>query len=81
MLHDDLIVSIAEWGRGADEALERDTPLITSSRFDSLQFLNLLLWIEAEVGRPIDVTAIDMAVEWNTIDAIVAFVERERENR
>ena len=37
----------------------------------------LLLWIEERTGRQIDATAIDIAVEWNTVDAVVGFVERD----
>jgi len=38
----------------------------------------LLLWIEARIGRSIDVTAIDMPTQWNTVNDIIAFVEKER---
>lgn len=38
----------------------------------------LLLWIESRVGHPIDVTAIDMPAQWNTVNDIIAFVEKER---
>ena len=80
MLHDDLIASIAEWDQGLEGVVGRDTPLITSARLDSLQLLKLLLWIEEKAGREIDATVVDLAVEWNTVDAIVAFVERESGN-
>ncbi|MBA3377144.1 MAG: hypothetical protein H0U00_15255 [Actinobacteria bacterium] len=78
MLHDDLIASITEWDQSLGGSIEGDTPLITSARLDSLHLLWLLLWIEEKAGRQIDATVIDLAVEWNTVDAIVAFVERER---
>ena len=35
-------------------------------------------WIEGRIGRPIDVTSIDMPAQWNTVDMIVAYVEREK---
>ena len=81
LLRDALIALIfAESDQRPDGAVGRNTPLITSGRLDSAQLLQMLLWIEEKTGRPIDATAIDMAAEWNTVDAIVAFVERERRN-
>jgi acyl carrier protein len=38
----------------------------------------LLVWIEQKTGRAIDATAIDMVAQWDTVNAVVAFVERER---
>ena len=73
------MTSIADWGQGSDGTVRRDTALITSARLDSLHLFNLLVWIEEKVGRPIDATAIDIAEEWDTVDQIVAFIERERE--
>jgi acyl carrier protein len=78
MLHDELIAAIAEWDQSGDTDVHPETPLISSARLDSLQLVKLLLWIEEKAGRPIDATVIDMAVEWDTVDAIVAFVERNR---
>jgi acyl carrier protein len=79
MLRDELITAIGQWTQGLDTTVEPHTPLITSARLDSLQLFNLLTWIEERVGRPIDVTAIDITVEWDTVDAVVAFVKRERD--
>ncbi|HEX5133313.1 MAG TPA: acyl carrier protein [Candidatus Krumholzibacteria bacterium] len=77
-MHGELIAAIGEWNPALDGQIARDTPLITSARLDSLGLFQLLLWIERKVGRTIDATAIDMATEWDTVDTIIAFVERTR---
>lgn len=76
MLHDELIRSIAEWNPALDGAVRRDTALLSSGKLDSLGLFQLLLWMEQKLGRPIDATAIDMAAEWDTVDAMVAWLER-----
>ena len=80
MLRDELIAAIAEWDQGLAGSIKPDTPLITSVRLDSLQLVRLVIWIEEKAGRPIDATVVDLAAEWNTVDAIVAFVERARDD-
>jgi acyl carrier protein len=80
-LRDELIAAISEWDQRTPEGVWADTPLITSARLDSLNLLRLLLWIEQKVERKVDATAIDLAAEWDTVDAIVAFVEQERSRR
>ena len=77
-LHDELIAAFASWSTGLAGNVTRDTPLLTSGRLDSAALFQLLLWIEQKIGRPIDVTSIDMPAQWNTADLIIAFVERER---
>ncbi|HEX6790793.1 MAG TPA: hypothetical protein VF247_05750 [Candidatus Krumholzibacteria bacterium] len=77
-LHEDLISSFAQWSPALASGIARDTPLLTSGRVDSVALFQLLLWIEGRIGRPLDVTTIDMPAQWDTIDLIVAFVEREK---
>ncbi len=61
-----------------DGGLNEATPLINSGKLDSQGLFNLALFIEKEIGRPIDVSTFDLAKEWNTIDDIVNFiVERQ----
>lgn len=79
MLREELIATIAEWEQGLDGTIEHDTPLITSGRLESLQLVRLVIWIEEKVGRPIDATVVDFAAEWDTVDAIVTFVEQGRD--
>ena len=81
MLRDELIAAISEWDQRTSEVVQTDTPLITSARLDSLNLVRLLVWIEQKVGRRLDATTIDLAAEWDTVDGIVAFVERERARR
>jgi acyl carrier protein len=75
--HDELIAALSAWSPALADGLARDTPLLTSGRLDSVALFQLLLWIEGQIGRPIDVTAIDMPSQWDTVDMIVAFVQRE----
>jgi acyl carrier protein len=81
VLHDELIRAIGEWNPSLDGNVARDTPLLSSGRLDSLGLFQLLVWIEQQTGHAIDATAIDMATEWDTVNAIVAFVERKRGSR
>jgi acyl carrier protein len=61
-----------------DGGLRDATPLINSGRLDSQALFNLALFIEKEIGRPIDVSTFDLAKEWNTIDDIVNFIVGRR---
>jgi acyl carrier protein len=79
-LHTELLTDIAAWGN-LDGTVTRDSPLITSARLDSLNLFQLLIWIEEKVGHRIDATAFDIAVEWDTVDQIVSFVQREAQAR
>ena len=77
-LHEELITAFAAWSPAIASGLRRDTPLLTSGRLDSMALFHLLLWIEKQVGRTIDVTTIDMPAQWDTVDMIISFIERER---
>jgi acyl carrier protein len=61
-----------------DGGLNEATPLINSGKLDSQALFNLALFIETEIGRPIDVSTFDLAKEWNTIDDIVNFIVGRR---
>jgi acyl carrier protein len=61
-----------------DGELKEDTPLIKSGRMDSLGLFNLAQFIESEIGRGVDITAFDLAKEWNTINDILNFIARLR---
>ncbi len=58
--------------------LADDTPLLASDLLDSLSLVHLAVWIESEIGSPLDVTAVDLRTEWNTMADIVRFIERRR---
>jgi acyl carrier protein len=76
--HDELIAAFATWSPALARDVARDTPLLTTGRLDSMAVFQLLLWIEERTGHSIDVTTIDMPAQWNTVNDIVSFVERER---
>jgi len=76
--HDELIAAFATWSPALAQDVARDTPLLSTGRLDSMAVFQLLLWIEARAGHSIDVTAVDMPSQWNTVNDIIAFVERER---
>ena len=77
-LRHELRSAIANWDPSGGAGLSDDTPLISSGRLDSFNLLRLVLWVEDEIGRPVDATRIDLAAEWDTVDRIVAFVARQR---
>lgn len=80
-MHAELKRAIEDWVPALQGEVDRQTPLITSGRIDSLGLFRLVMWIEGKVGRPIDVAGIEMAKELDNIDAIVRFVVRERDRR
>src|SRR5512137_1252129 len=55
-----------------------DQSLIRSGLIDSLAFFQLVLWIERETGSHIDVSNVDVQNELDTLDQIVAFVEKRK---
>jgi acyl carrier protein len=61
-----------------DGRLNSATPLINSGKLDSQGLFNLALFVEKEIGRPIDVSTLDLAKEWNTIDDIVNFIVEQQ---
>ena len=77
-LRDELLAAVADWDSSGGAGLADDTPLISSGRLDSFDLLRLVLWVEEELGQPIDATRIDLAAEWDTVDRIVAFVAHRR---
>jgi len=79
-LHSRLATFIKELNLELDDDLQGDTSLIKSGLFDSLALLNVALWIEQEIGRPVDPSTFDLSKEWDTIDDILNFVERHRAN-
>ena len=58
------------------------TPLLKQLRLsgilDSLRLYQLILWIEEQVGRPVDPTQFDIASELDTVASITRFVEKSR---
>ena len=77
-LREQLLEVIRSWNLELEGPLSDDTSLITSGMFDSQALFNLMVWIEAQIGRPIDPASLDFVAEWNTIGDIVRFIERTR---
>ena len=80
-LRDRLIAVLEGSDMALDGDLKEDTSLFMSGELDSLGLFNLALFIEGEIGQTIDVTAFDLAKEWNTINDILNFIVRLRESR
>ena len=77
-LREELLAQIQSWDVPLETELDADTPLIQSGLFDSMALLNLLQWIEEQIGASIDPSAYDLAAEWDTVDLVVRFVEARR---
>jgi acyl carrier protein len=50
--------------------------LFEAGKLDSLGLFNLVLWIEARTGRPVDPTRLELTREWASVREILAFVDR-----
>lgn len=77
-LQNELIAALRSWDIKSSREVTDNTSLIRSGILDSLALLKLALWIEQEVGRPLDPGSIEIAREWDSIADIVRFVERHR---
>jgi len=75
-LRDELRTLIHTWNPGITTDLGDRTSLIASGLIDSLALFNLILWIETKSGRTIDAASIDAAREWDSIAAILRYLDR-----
>jgi len=80
-MHEELIAEIEDWRPALQGLVHRQMPLISSGNLDSLGLMRLLVWIELKLGRPIRVTDVDLIRDWDTVDAIVRFIECEYASR
>ena len=69
---------IEGWHLELPVQLRDDTSLIRSGLFDSLALFNLALWIETQIGAPVNPAALDLSREWDTLADILRYIERER---
>lgn len=67
---------IAEAAPEVDGALADHDPLITSGLVESSTLVAIAIWVEEQVGAELDLAAFDLAADWDSVDAILAFVER-----
>jgi acyl carrier protein len=75
---EDLIALIEGSRVELPEPLRDDTSLIRSGLLDSLALFNLVLWIETQIGAPVNPAALDLSREWDTPADILRYIERER---
>ena len=61
-----------------DGELRENTSLIQSGLIDSLTVLQLAEWIEQHIGFEIDMTTFDPLEEWDTMKAILTFIETKK---
>lgn len=59
-----------------DAEIEEDTSLIRSGMLDSLCLLQIAEWISDCLGGELDLNAIDIRREWDTVAGILAFLDR-----
>jgi len=72
---------IAQSGALLPEDLPDDASLIRSGVLDSTALFELAVWIEERIAPGLDLTAFDLAEEWDTLDKLTRFVERYRRER
>jgi acyl carrier protein len=75
-LRRDLRALIVKSRPEVDGDLDDDTPLITSGLVESTTLLEVALWIEDHIGREIDLSAFNLATEWDSMRTILDFVDR-----
>ncbi len=73
-----LLRLLGEVAPGLDGDLTDDTPLITSGGVESLALLSLVQWVEAHIDVAVNITAFDLATEWDSVRAILDFVDRHQ---
>lgn len=77
-VRDRLLAFIRDLQLPLDGEVGDETQLIDSGRLDSLALVELALWVEGEVGKPLDPAAFDLRMEWQTVSSVVRFIERHR---
>ena len=61
---------------GLTGPLGESAPLISSGVLESTTLVSVALWVEDRIGKEVDLGAFDLATEWDSLGAIVDFVER-----
>ena len=60
-----------------DGNLSESASLIASGLLESTTLVSVALWVEDRIGQEMDLGAFDLVAEWDTMEAIVDFVERQ----
>jgi hypothetical protein len=75
-LRADLIQLLVESVPDIDGRIGENEPLLSSGRVNSLTLFKLAVWVEEHSQGSLDFTAINIAESWNSIAAILDFVEK-----
>lgn len=75
---DDLTKLIESWNLRMPDKWDDTSSLVRSGILDSLALYQLILWIEKQIGKPVDPTQFDFASELDSITDILLFVEKNR---
>ena len=67
---------ILEGTPALDGILTDHAPLITSGLVESSTLVSVALWVEDHIGAEMQLGAFDLATEWDSMSAILDFVER-----
>ena len=65
--------TLSDLGVNTESELTDDTSLLRSGLFDSVALLNLVAWMEGQVGVPFDPMRVDPVNQWDTIRDILKY--------
>ena len=57
-------------------AVDLNTSLLQSALLDSLALLEIAAWVDAELGGGLDLESFRIREEWDSMAAILAFMDR-----
>lgn len=69
---------VVKSGSALNGDLRDDTSLVQSGLIESMAVLELAECISGLLGGPVDLTNTDISREWDSIDGIMAFLDRNR---
>jgi acyl carrier protein len=76
-LKDELLQALESWDVDPADLADPHASLIGGGLLDSLALFNLSTWLEERLGRPIDPASFDVMTEWDSVEAILRFIERQ----
>ena len=79
-LRDKLVAVIEMSEVNLEGEITDDTSLIRSGVLDSLTLFNIATFVEEEISRDVDISAFDLAKEWDSINDILNFIGRVRDS-
>ena len=80
-LREELLAELSQWGTRKTGLLQDDTSLIVSGLIDSVGLFQMLLWIEEKVGSTIDPASVNWRRDWDSVAAILQYIEQRRARR